>query len=81
MADRRYQDCSIPVKAWRRRHYLKIPFRAYRLWVRSRYPFDPTLEPFTWDEAKSLATGLAQGDMNWYYDSDEVLSRLKRKYQ
>lgn len=81
---KRYQECSLPIRVWRRRYYLAIPYRTYRLWVCSKYPQNFDSEGLTWGEAKAIATGLAQSNMGWYYFSDEVFAKLrqtKEKYE
>lgn len=58
---KRFQDCSWPVRAWRLlRWYPTIPFHAVRMWA--------------WGEehAWSIAKGLAQAKMHWYYTMEEL---------
>lgn len=66
---RRYQECGPIQKTWRRRHYLRIPVDACRMWLnpanRRRYRFRTC-----W----SIATGLAQLRMEWWYEMTIELS-------
>ena len=72
----RYQFCPPHVKLWRRRHYLKVPFTALQLWWYSKKDEDP----FTLGNSWSIATGMADGDMYWLYDWEDVKKELKHKY-
>lgn len=49
------------------RHYLAIPFRTVRIYLCSDLSFRTSY---------SLAKGLAQSKMLWYYTMDEVKARL-----
>jgi len=66
----RYQYQPWYVKMWRRRHYLRIPFVAFKMWIQSKEEFG-----LCW----SLAIGCAQADMKWYYTMEEVFERLDMK--
>lgn len=68
--EKRYQYQPWYIKLWRRRHYLRIPFMAFRIWIGSKERFD-----VCW----SLSTGLVQGDMKWYYTWEETKERLNEK--
>lgn len=67
-----YQNCNIFEKIWRRRWYLMIPVWTLKL----KYTTDISLE-YAW----KLSVGIAQLEMNWCYDIDEVFSRLKTKFE
>ena len=70
--DKLFQECPLPVKVWRLRHYLAIPYHAFRMWVRgvelhtsnpnTRMPYLPFRD--CWDICK----GLAQVRMNWLHE-------------
>jgi hypothetical protein len=65
----RYQHQRWYIKLWRRRHYLRIPFIASRIWW-----YSPEDRGHAWD----IATGLIHGDMEWWYTSEEVEKRLEK---
>lgn len=65
---KRYQDCSIIEKIWRRRWYLMIPIYTIDMWHNN---LDMPLK-----ECYAVAIGLAQCKMLWLYDWEEVKSRL-----
>ena len=70
--DKRYQNCNIFEKIWRRRWYLMIPIWTFKL----KYKTDISIK-----DAWSISIGIAQVEMNWCYDADEVFSRLKTKFE
>ena len=59
----RFQNRPWYIKLWRYRYYIKIPFIAGRMFIKS-----PDIRGHCW----SIATGLVQCDMNWLYDWDEI---------
>jgi len=69
MKDNRYQYQKWYIKLWRRRHYLLIPFTVFNIWRAG--------EP--WEFAWGVAIGIAQCNMNWVHDWDEVAERLNKK--
>lgn len=66
MSDKRFQECSPIVKAWRLRHYIGIPFHAVKMWVHSIILRDAYPLSLCW----TIAIGLAQVKMNWVYDME-----------
>ena len=70
--EKRYQECNSLVKLWRRRHYLKIPFR----WLHWKFfSMDKELNgKTTW----RLLIGMAQSDMKWYYTEEEFEEMFKK---
>jgi len=70
MKEKRYQECNALEKIWRRRHYLKIPFKwiHWRLFTRNSDLNGKTV----W----RLFIGVAQMDMRWYYTDKEVRAEL-----
>ena len=70
--EKRYQECNPLVKLWRRRHYLKIPFR----WItwKIMYPKSELNNKTYW----RILIGTAQSDMKWYYTEDEMKEMLKK---
>ena len=70
--EKRYQECSPLVKLWRRRHYLKVPFRwlQWKLFSKDKQFNSKT----TW----RLLIGMAQSDMKWYYTEDEFKDMFKK---
>jgi hypothetical protein len=72
--DDRYQHQSWLARAWRRRHYLPIPFVAFRIWRReqARELRDEHDWRMTLGQCWGLAIGLAQSKMKWYYTSAEI---------
>jgi hypothetical protein len=71
----RYQYQPWYIKLWRRRHYILIPFSAFKMWARG--VFDKCQFRFCW----SIAKGIAQCNMNWVYDWEEVKERLDKKIE
>jgi hypothetical protein len=70
--EKRYQECNSLVKLWRRRHYLKVPFR----WLQWKF-FSKNKElngKTTW----RLLIGMAQSDMRWYYTEEEFEEMFKK---
>ena len=67
---KRYQDQPWYIRLWRRRYYIPIPWKAFKMWVGSKERFG-----LCW----SLAVGMAQADMSWYYTWEEVKERLEKK--
>jgi hypothetical protein len=68
----RYQECSWFEKLKRRKAYLKIPRRAAGMWIAGiiHGEKDEFMESF--ENCWSIAKGLADSEMNWYYTSEEV---------
>ena len=60
---KRYQECRWYEKLWRRRHYLRIPLNAISIWWKSNEKFK---------HAWSIAHGMADFMMGWYYTQEEV---------
>ena len=88
---KRFQECNRIVKIWRYRWYLLIPFKY--IWFNYITPFkigkDEIVDgkcvhtdEFYVEKGKNLwriLIGLAQGNMKWYYTSEEVFGRLNEK--
>jgi hypothetical protein len=72
MRNRRYQECNILEKTWRRRHYLKIPFK----WIWWKITSN---KGFTSVGYWKILIGIAQMDMKWYYTHEEVMEMFKEK--
>lgn len=72
MREKRYQECNPIEKLWRRRHYLKIPFKwiQWKVFTREKNLNNKTC----W----RLLVGLAQSDMNWYYTEEEFQDMFKK---
>jgi hypothetical protein len=64
--EKRYQECSRIEKLWRRRHYIKIPFR----WI--IWKIFSSDKEFNGKTFWRLLIGIAQSDMKWYYTEDEI---------
>lgn len=79
MSDR-YQHQPWYVKLWRRRHYVPIPYTTIRIWLaeRKRPLEDEDDWLLSFKSCWGLATGLAQANMNWVYDWDEVKNRFSQ---
>lgn len=86
---RRYQHCRFPVRIWRRRWYLLVPFAAVLLHWRLRkwrLPPEPDwpdevnasmeAEIKSWRGCWRTAISEAQIRMNWLYTMDELMERL-----
>ena len=74
MSDKRYQDCGLLEKLWRRRYYLVIPFQGISIWFMNK--INPNEFPMTLKESFFLATGIADVNMNWLYSWEDVKKRL-----
>lgn len=72
----RYQECPWYVRACRRLWMLNTPILALRLYFGSGE--DPEIK-LKWRFCWSLAIGLMQGKMKWYYTSDEVFDMLRER--
>jgi hypothetical protein len=70
--DKRYQECNILEKTWRRRHYLKIPFK----WIWWKISSN---KGFTNGGYWKILIGSAQIDMRWYYTQEEVIKFFDTK--
>ena len=70
--DKLFQECSLPVKVWRLRHYLTIPYHAFRMWVRDieHHTSKPnnSLPHLPFRDYWDLSKGLAQVRMNWLHE-------------
>ncbi len=71
---KRYQDCNLFIKIWRRRWYFAIPYWACRI-----YFFKDENIDMEWDCCWSVSKGLAQSKMNWFYTTEEVFASLQDK--
>jgi len=71
----RYQCQPWYIKLWRRRHYLRIPFMAIRIWLKKPFAKDRMEFGFYW----GLSKGIVQSDMKWYYTWEEVKEHLDLK--
>jgi len=70
---KRYQECNILEKIYRRKAYLSIPLAAFKVWTATILSEDPEEFRNCW----SLAVGIAQSEMKWYYTSEEVFEKLR----
>ena len=73
---KRYQECNILEKIWRRRHYLILPFQFvyYEYLIPFKVIDDETGNVYN-PHGKNLwklLIGIVHGDMHWYYTMDEV---------
>ena len=77
---KRFQDCNWLVKAWRRRHYLYIPFKwVWYNYVEYFYVADD--ETFIDERVDGrvlfkILIGDAQHKMGWYYTMEEIRARF-----
>lgn len=62
--DDRYQYQPWYIKLWRRRHYIPIPWVAFKIWWKN--------SDTPWELAWSIAVGSAQILMKWHYTMDEI---------
>ncbi len=72
VTERRYQECGLIERAWRRRHQLRVPFDAIRWWWRQNRVLPVGKRDsfgITWD----IAMWMADFRMRWYYTMAEVL--------
>lgn len=84
---KRYQECSLPVRLWRRRWYLAIPYyfcQAIPSMEPERDEFDDVGRRFRvqadgYDFAWALAVSQVHLEMNWMYDWDEIREDLSIK--
>lgn len=77
--EKRYQDCTWPVRLWRRRWYLVIPFTFlayfYQYGSASFYITSETKRRHRFS-LWSRAVCLAQGRMRWTLTTEEVFKDL-----
>ena len=71
----RYQNQRWYIKFWRRKYYILIPYRAIKFWILNRKSNDSISFETCW----KISIGLAQADMKWYYEWDEVKKRIERR--
>lgn len=77
---KRYQECNILEKIWRRRHYLALPFLyiyhnhlvAFMVYNDESEDYYIVIGKNLW----SLLVGIADCKMNWVYTMEEVKERL-----
>lgn len=63
---KRYQDCNWLVKLWRRRWYIWAYYKALMVTLEySDADFKTNL---------SIAKGIAEVEMNWVYDMEDILN-------
>jgi len=90
MSEKRFQDCNKIVQIWRYRWYLLIPFQY--IWFMYVKPFVVKETEMDDDKGHIVDTGevynprgkdlwrlligMAQGEMKWYYTSEEVFGKL-----
>lgn len=74
---KRYQECNPIEKLWRWRYYFLIPYEGLLIWWYSRDELQHY--QLSLGDAFSIATGLIQSKMNWYYTWEEVKTRLNYK--
>lgn len=74
MSETRYQHCSLPVKIWRRRHQLRIPFDTLKSIV-YQWRHVPREKRDPWEVLLSIHRGMADFRMHWYYTWDECKAR------
>ena len=75
----RFQECPWYVRLWRWRYYLLVPFKATKFWIYNKYYYFniPSEEDYlSFNNCLSIAKGLAQSSMKWYYSFDEVEMRI-----
>jgi hypothetical protein len=71
--DKRYQNQPWYIKLWRRRFYLLIPYRTATIYWYNRKEEDK----ISFKNCYSIAIGLAQVNMNWVYDWEEIKDERK----
>lgn len=76
MEEKRYQDCSLIVKIWRRRFYFLIPYEAIRFFFLNSLHAKSSDDLIDFRSCWSIAIGLAQSRMNWTYSWEEVKERI-----
>lgn len=73
----RFQCQPWYIRLWRYRWYFQIPFNATWWWFKNLFNKQQRESfSFYW----SIAIGIAQSPMQWYYTMDEVFGRLRNKY-
>lgn len=76
-ADTRYQHCNRLTKLIRYRHMILVPFKSVKWYLHgllSKARGMGGYEP--WSECWSLAVGMTQATMNYYYTWEEAKCRL-----
>lgn len=70
----RFQESPWPIKLWRFRYYLLIPYKAIKYYLASK----SSQEPMSFSASWSVAIGMAQVKMYWYYTIEETVSYLQK---
>lgn len=70
----RFQESPWYIKLWRFRYYSLIPFKACVYFLNARSAGDPVPFSIAW----SIAVGMAQVKMHWYYTMAETQEQLYR---
>ena len=70
--NKRYQECSLLEKIWRRRYQLLIPYYAFRSYIKSNSLGN------SWSECWDIEIGTSHYRMNWWYTGKEVEEYLKK---
>ena len=82
---KRYQDSNLIVKMFRCLYYVPIPFQwvwciclsfIMRKITKKYIEYTPN-KKVLWE----LLVGKAQGNMRYYYSSEEVMNKIKEKYK
>ena len=69
---KRYQECGPLERAWRRRHYLRIPYDTVRGWAWERINL-PSSEWHSLRTNHNISIGCAHVRMNWVYTWQECV--------
>ena len=75
----RYQLQPWYVRLWRRRYYLPVPFKTFRVWFKNRGRVEDDGFTYPFGLCWSLEIGLAQSKMEYYWTWDEVKIRRAEK--
>lgn len=71
---KRYQECNVFVRLFRRWHYVKIPFLTFNIYFRQEK--DDEFGYLKFIDCYKIAKSICQVKMNWVYTMDEVKKEL-----
>jgi hypothetical protein len=71
----RYQYQPWYIKLWRHYHYLSVPWEIFIYWITSK----KKQRRLNFDLFLKILIGEADIRMKWYYTSEEVFGKLRKK--
>jgi len=81
--DNRFQNQRWPVRLWRRRYLLLVPWHAVGYWRgmlgKKMLPGDPLSLDYRFRNAWGIAMGMAHVKMKWHYTMKETMAFLEKR--